>query len=63
MEIIDSLNIYLSSHPLMFDQLITVFRIKYWLMSGIALYFLFLPLRESKKKQKEAVTKKGQFLA
>ena len=63
MEIFDSLNIYLSSHPVMIDQLMTVFRIKFWLLSGIALYFLFLPSRENKKNQKEAATKEGQFLA
>ncbi len=63
MEFFDSLNLYLSSHPVMFDQLITAFRIKYWILSGLAIYFLFLPSRERKKKQKEAVTKDGQFLA
>ena len=63
MEFLDSLNLYLSSHPVMFDQLVTIFRIKYWLLSGIAIYFLFLPSRESRKQQKEAAEKDGQFLA
>lgn len=63
MEILDSLNLYLSNHPVMFDQLVTAFRIKYWILSGIALYFVFLPSRESKKKEKQAITKEGQFLA
>ena len=66
MELFDSINLYLMTHPIMLDQLALVFRIKYWLLLGLAIYFLTLPYRERKKeirKQKEQSKTKGHFLA
>ena len=63
MEFLDSLNFYLFSHPVLLGHLAAAFRIKYWLLSGIAIYFMFLPLRESRKKEQEASENKDQFLA
>lgn len=66
MEIIDSFNLYLMTHPLMLDQLELAFRVKYWALLGLAIYFVLLPYREYKKeirKQKELSKKPGHFLA
>ena len=66
MELFDSINLYLMTHPIMLDQLALVFGIKYWLLLGLAIYFLTLPSRERKKeirKQKEQSKTKGHFLA
>ena len=59
MEIFDSINIYLMAHPIMLDQLELVFRIKYWFLLGLAIYFLTLPYRERKKeiKRQKALSK------
>ena len=43
MELFDSLNHYLMTHPVMLDQLEFAFRIKYWLLLGVAIYFIILP--------------------
>ena len=50
MELFDSINIYLMNHPVMLDQLELAFRIKYWLLLGLAIYFVTLPYRENKKQ-------------
>ena len=50
MEIFDSINQYLMVHPIMIDQLEFVFRIKFWILLGLALYFVLLPYREHKKE-------------
>ena len=66
MELFDSLNLYLMTHPVMLDQLALAFRIKYWLLLGLAIYFVLLPYREHKKeirKQKDLSKKRGHFLA
>ena len=66
MELFDSLNLYLMTHPAMLDQLEFAFRIKYWLLLGLAIYFVLLPYREHKKevrKQKELSKKRDHFLA
>ncbi len=66
MELLDSLNLYLMTHPVMVDQLEFAFRLKYWLLLGLALYFVFLPYRERKKElklQKELSKTPGHFLA
>ena len=66
MELFDSINLYLMTHPIMLDQLKLVFGIKYYLLLGLAFYFLTLPYREHKKeirKQKEQSKTKGHFLA
>ncbi len=66
MEFFDSLNQYLMTHPIMLDQLEFVFRIKYWTLLGLAIYFFLLPYREQKKaiKQQKKLSKtRGHFLA
>ncbi len=67
MDFIDSLNLYLMTHPIMLSQLEFAFRIKFWLLLCLAIYFLFLPYRQRKKdikKQLEiAKTAKDRFLA
>ena len=66
MEIFDSINLYLMAHPIMIDQLEFVFRIKYWILLGLAFYFVLLPYREHKKevrKQKVLSKTRGHFLA
>lgn len=66
MEIFDSLNLYLMTHSVMLDQLEFMFRIKYWLLTGLAIYFVLLPYREHKKeimKQKEMARNRDHFLA
>jgi hypothetical protein len=66
MEIFDSINLYLMTHPVMIDQLELVFRVKYWCLLGLALYFVLLPFREQKKeiKRQKALSKtRGHFLA
>jgi len=66
MDFFDSLNLYLMTHPVMLDQLELAFRIKYWILLGLAIYFVFLPYRERKKemkKQKELAKKGKHFLA
>ncbi len=66
MELLDSLNQYLMSHPDMINQLETSFRIKYWVLLGLSFVFLYLPIREQKirrKKQKEQAKSGDHFLA
>ena len=66
MEIFDSINLYLMAHPIMIDQLEFVFRIKFWSLLGLALYFVLLPYRERKKeirKEKTLSKTRGHFLA
>ena len=66
MELFDSLNLYLMTHPAMLDQFEFVLRIKYWLLLGLAIYFVLLPYREHKKevrKQKELSKTRDHFLA
>ena len=63
MEIFDSLNLYLIQHPVMLAQLELVFRMKFWILLALALYFITLPYRHNKKKQAELASKPGQFLA
>lgn len=66
MEIFDSLNLYLMNHPVMMSQLEFAFRIKFWLLLGLALYFLSLPYRQRKKdykKQLELAKDKDKLLA
>jgi len=65
MEIFDSINLYLMTHPIMMDQLELAFRIKYWLFLGLAIYFVLLPYREHKKeikKQREQAKTNGHFI-
>jgi len=54
------------THPAMLDQFEFVLRIKYWLLLGLAIYFVLLPYREHKKevrKQKELSKTRDHFLA
>ncbi len=65
MDIFDSINLYLMTHPIIIDQLEFVFRIKYWGLLGLALYFVLLPYREQKKKSKNrdsCLKQEGIFL-
>lgn len=66
MDLFDTINVYLMNHPIMLDQLQFAFRIKYWVILGLALYFVCLPYRQHKKdlrKQKELAKTRGHFLA
>ena len=70
MEIIDTINAYLASSPDMLEQLEMMFRIKFWLLLALAVYFLSLPYREQKKEKKQQHEhaakhngKNGKFLA
>jgi len=66
MEIFDSINLYLFNHPVMLDQLEFVFRIKFWVLLVLALYFILLPYREQRKRLKEQAKlskKPDRFLA
>lgn len=66
MAFLDSLNQYLMSHPVMLDELEFLFRIKYWVLLGLAVYFVLLPCRENKKEmrqQAELTKMPGHFLA
>lgn len=66
MEIFDSINLYLSNHPIMLDQLETALRIKHWLLLSLAFYFILLPYRQRRKDikhQKELAKRKDRFLA
>jgi len=66
MDIFDSINMYLMTHPVMLNDLELAFRIKYWLLLGLAFYFVLLPYREHKKemrKQKALAKKNDHFLA
>jgi hypothetical protein len=63
MEIFDSINLYLSTHPAMLDQLELLFRIKFWILLVMALYFMTLPYRHARKQQAQLALKEGYFLA
>lgn len=66
MEIFDSINLYLFNHPAMLAQLEFLIRIKFWLLLGLALFFMFLPYREQRKRRKqqaELSKKRDHFLA
>ncbi len=66
MDFFDSINLYLMNHPIMLGQLELAFKIKFWVLLGLALYFVLLPYREHKKaikKQKELSKKPGHFQA
>ncbi len=65
MEIFDSINLYLMSHPVMLEQLALLFRIKFWLLLGLAFWFLYLASRETVKKrsQPEPADGKATLLA
>jgi hypothetical protein len=66
MEIFDSINLYLFNHPAMLDHLEFMIRIKFWLLLGLALFFMFLPYREQRKRRKKQVElskKRDHFLA
>lgn len=69
MEIFDHINMYLVSSPDSLEQLEMMFRIKFWLLLAVAVYFLSLPYRQRRKeKQQDEQSakqpgKNGKFLA
>ena len=69
MDIFDTINAHLASNPQMLDQLELMFKIKFWLLLALAVYFLSLPYREQKKRtqlNEQAIKhgdKKGTFIA
>ncbi|WP_305908557.1 hypothetical protein Q9L42_010125 [Methylomarinum sp. Ch1-1] len=66
MEIFDSINLFLLNHPVMLGQLELMFRIKFWLLLGLAIFFMLLPYRQRKKDlkmQKEEAKRADRFLA
>lgn len=67
MDFFDSLNLYLMHHPIMLSQLLFAFRLKFWLLLMLALYFLTLPYRQRKKDIKKEIElakkAKDRFLA
>jgi len=66
MELFDSINLYLVNHPVMLAQLEFAFRIKFWLLLGLAFYFIVLPYRQHRRetgKQIGLSKKRGRFVA
>lgn len=68
MEIFDAINAHLASNPMMMDQLEMMFRIKFWLLLALLVYFLSLPYREQRKRRLKKLAEKrngnsGSFLA
>ncbi|MGJ0491521.1 MULTISPECIES: hypothetical protein [Methylobacter] len=63
MEIFDSLNLYLHSHPTLLAEMVFLFRIKAWLLFGLAMYFVFLMHRTQKKEQAELAKRDDNFMA
>ncbi|WP_031433226.1 hypothetical protein [Methylomarinum vadi] len=66
MDFFDTLNLYLMNHPIMLSQLALAFRIKFWLLLGLAIYFMLLPVRQRQKDlkhQEELAKAKDKFLA
>ena len=66
MDFFDSLNLYLMHHPVMLSQLEFAFRIKFWLLLSLAIYFVLLPYRHRQKELKQQVKlakAKDKFLA
>jgi hypothetical protein len=63
MEIFDFINGMLHTHPDMLYQLEIAFRIQFWSLLILAVYFLSLPYREKIKKEKKRTLKRNQFLA
>lgn len=61
MELFDQLNLYLTTHPAMLAQLAFAFKIKYWILLALALYFIFLPYRHSKKESTRVKRDENQF--
>ncbi|WAK03053.1 hypothetical protein [Methylobacter sp. YRD-M1] len=63
MEIFDSINLYLHSHPTLLAEMMFLFRLKAWILCGLALYFVFLMHRTQKKEQAELAKRDDNFLA
>ncbi len=66
MDILEKINAYILSHPVIAENIELAFRIKFWLLLILAIYFMSLPYREYKKnlmKQKEDAKKDTNFLA
>jgi len=63
MEIFDSLNHYLHTHPGLLAEMMFLFRIKAWLLCGLALFFVFLMHRTRKKEQAELAKRNDNFEA
>jgi hypothetical protein len=63
MEIFDTLNVYLHSHPTLLAQMVFLFRIKAWILFGLALYFVVLMHRTDKKEKAELAKRDDNFLA
>lgn len=51
MEFLEYLNAQIVANPELSMQLETAFRLKYWGLLLLALYFLLLPVREQKKQR------------
>ena len=51
MEFLEYINSQIASHPELALQLEAAFRLKFWALLLLALYFLLLPLREQKKQR------------
>lgn len=63
MEIFDTLNLYLQTHPALLAQMVFLFRIKAWILFGLALYFVILMHRTGKKERAELAKRDDNFLA
>jgi hypothetical protein len=66
MDIFDSINLYLLHHPAALAHLEMMFRLKFWILLIMALYFMTLPYRQERKerlRQKTLTAKNGHFLA
>ncbi len=63
MEIFDQINFYLSTHPDAMATLAFAFKVKYLLLSGLAFYFIMLPIREERKLKAQAAKDKNKLQA
>lgn len=66
MEIFDTINQYLMTHPNVLATLEAAFRLKFWIFLALAVYFVSLPYRQYRKDlilQDELAAEDGHFLA
>lgn len=66
MDIFDSINLYLMHHPVMLSQLLFFFRLKFWILLALGIYFVSLPYRAERKERKRrarSAKAKDRFLA
>lgn len=63
MEIFDSLNHFLHTHPTLIAEMMFLFRIKTWLLCGLMIFFVFLMYRTDKKERADRAKRDDNFEA